>query len=227
MGRIYPCPVPNWGRAVANPMAAEPPHTGGAGLVVANNDTIRSFLVSTAKDVHHLPDELRDLASALSSHSTVPYRSLRSIWSALPPADRPALRCLFAGAGFVLSSPKPREKSEELKERLKKLAESAERREYQELVKDIAPKREAAEPFSSYKDQIGFGLHVVLIMFTGYLVGFAAFRALFNHSAALNAAGGILGMVCGMLLETVLFIFRTSTKDVASSTQRSNKRKLL
>ncbi|RWV99856.1 hypothetical protein BHE74_00049323 [Ensete ventricosum] len=160
MGRIYPCPVPNSERAVANPMAAEPPHRGGAGLVVANNDTIRSFLVSTAKDVRHLPDELRDLASALSSHSTVPYRSLRSIWSALPPADRPALRCLFAGAGFVFSSPKPREK---LKERLKKLAESAERREYQELVKDIAPKREAAEPFSSYKDQIGFGIDLYFV----------------------------------------------------------------
>lgn len=29
------------------------------------------------------------------------------------------------------------------------------------------------------------GMHVVLIMFTGYLVGYAAFRALFNHSAVM------------------------------------------
>lgn len=47
--------------------------------------------------------------------------------------------------------------SEELKARLKKLAELAERNEYQELVKDITPKKDATEPFSSYKDQLGFG----------------------------------------------------------------------
>jgi hypothetical protein len=29
------------------------------------------------------------------------------------------------------------------------------------------------------------GLHVVVIMFTGYLVGFAMFRALFNNSPVL------------------------------------------
>lgn len=29
------------------------------------------------------------------------------------------------------------------------------------------------------------GMHVVLMMFTGYLVGYAAFRALFNHSAVM------------------------------------------
>ncbi|RDX58318.1 hypothetical protein CR513_62376, partial [Mucuna pruriens] len=32
-------------------------------------------------------------------------------------------------------------------------------------------------------------------MFTGYLLGYAAFRALFNHSPAMNAAGGILGLM--------------------------------
>lgn len=48
-------------------------------------------------------------------------------------------------------------KSEELKARLKKLSEAAERREYDELVKDITPKKSVEEPFSSYKDQFGFG----------------------------------------------------------------------
>jgi len=49
-------------------------------------------------------------------------------------------------------------KSEELKARLKKLEDLAERKAYQELVKDIAPPRDDdPEPFSSYKDQLGFG----------------------------------------------------------------------
>uniref|UniRef100_J3N573 Copper transporter n=2 Tax=Oryza brachyantha TaxID=4533 RepID=J3N573_ORYBR len=92
-----------------------------------------------------------------------------------------------------------------------------ERKEYAELVRDVAPTKDNPEPFSSYKDQIGFGLHVVLIMFTGYLVGFVAFRALFNNSPVMNAAGGILGLVGGMLMETVLFIIRSSSKELAAS----------
>ena len=47
--------------------------------------------------------------------------------------------------------------SEELKQRLKKLADMAERNAYEELVKDITPRKTANEPFSSYKDQLGFG----------------------------------------------------------------------
>lgn len=41
--------------------------------------------------------------------------------------------------------------------RLKKLEEAAERKAYQELVKDITPRKSVEEPFSSYKDQLGFG----------------------------------------------------------------------
>ena len=33
----------------------------------------------------------------------------------------------------------------------------AERNAYEELVKDITPKKTTDEPFASYKDQLGFG----------------------------------------------------------------------
>lgn len=99
----------------------------------------------------------------------------------------------------------------------------AERKAYQELVKDIAPKEDVTEPFSSYKDQLGFGLHVLVTMFTGYLVGYAAFRALFDHSPAMNAAGGILGLVGAMLVETFLFIIRNSDLD-SNKTRKSNQK---
>lgn len=111
------------------------------------------------------------------------------------------------------------------------------------------------------------GIHVVLIMFTGYLVGYAAFRALFNHSTVMvtlqcicnlasyisrilkffmkklkilpfllidispellfaqNAAGGIIGLVCGMLVETLLFIIKTSSLDTASSSSTAKLKK--
>jgi len=38
-----------------------------------------------------------------------------------------------------------------------------------------------------------------------------------------NAAGGILGVVGGMLVETVLFIIRSSSKELASSVPKSKK----
>lgn len=47
--------------------------------------------------------------------------------------------------------------SEELKARLRKLQELAEKNAYLELVKDITPRKVENEPFSSYKDQLGFG----------------------------------------------------------------------
>lgn len=194
------------------------------GLVISSTEGIRLFL-STASEDPHLSSELRQIASDLSFQGNVPYKSLRALWFASRPSTRPALIQLFSGSEFVFTSPKPREKSEELKARLKKLAELAERNEYQELVKDITPKKDATEPFSSYKDQLGFGLHVVVMMFTSYLVGYAAFRALFNHSPAMNAAGGILGLVGGMLVETLLFIIRTSNQDHRSSSSASKLKK--
>ncbi|XP_050150117.1 uncharacterized protein LOC126625091 isoform X1 [Malus sylvestris] len=194
------------------------------GLVVSITEPILSFLTSASTDPH-LSHELQQIASNLSSKPTVPYKSLRALWVASDASTRPHLAQLFSGCEFVLTSPKPREKSEELKARLKKLAEVLERNAYAELVKDITPKKETTEPFSSYKDQLGFGLHVVVTMFTCYLVGYAAFRALFNHSPVMNAAGGILGLVIGMLVETFIFIIRTSSQDLRSSSSTSKLKK--
>ncbi|KAL4602092.1 uncharacterized protein LOC142611889 [Castanea sativa] len=194
------------------------------GLVVSATELIQSFL-STASEDPHLSLELQQIASDLLSQHNVPYKSLRAIWFASQPTTRPTLIQLFSGSDFVFTTPKPRHKSEELKARLKKLEELAEKKAYAELVKDITPKKDDSEPFSSYKDQLGFGLHVVVTMFTGYLVGYAAFRALFNHSPVMNVAGGLLGLVGAMLVETLLFIIRTSNQDSRSSSSASELKK--
>lgn len=192
------------------------------GLVISSTHSIRDFLSEASIDTT-LSAELRQKCSDLLIQSDVPYEPLRAIWIASDPSTRPELTQLLSGTSFIFSSPKPREKSEELKARLKKLEDIAERKAYQELVKDIAPKEDVAEPFSSYKDQLGFGLHVLVTMFTGYLVGYAAFRALFDHSPAMNAAGGILGLVGAMLVETFLFIIRNS--DLDSNKKRKSNQK--
>ncbi|XP_073316578.1 uncharacterized protein [Primulina huaijiensis] len=197
-----------------------PPQITTGGLIISKTDAIRSFLEAASADCH-LSQDLRDLSSSLIVHSSIPYKSLKSIWIGSHPDTRPDLSAILHGCNFVLASPKPREKGEELKARLARLAEVAERKMYEELVKDITPRKSEEEPFSSYKDQIGFGLHVVLIMFTGYLLGYAAFRALFGHSPSMSAAGGILGLVLGMLVETLLFIVRSTSQDRGSPSSTS------
>ncbi|XP_056850092.1 uncharacterized protein LOC108825660 isoform X2 [Raphanus sativus] len=197
----------------------QPDPRNASGLIISVTEPLRSFLASACDD-RRLSDELRDIASDLRSRNTVvPYKLLRAIWTGSDPSTRPDLLALFSGSGFVFTSPKPREKSEELKLRLLKLRDIAERKEYAELVKDITPRKQVEEPFSSYKDQLGFGLHVGLTMFTGYLVGYASFRALFNRNPALSAAGGILGLVLAMLVETLLFIIKTSKDDQIQSSK--------
>ncbi|KAL3645548.1 hypothetical protein CASFOL_010728 [Castilleja foliolosa] len=197
-----------------------PPATGG-GLIITATDDIRTFLTAASAD-SHLSKDFRDLSSSLIINSTVPYKSLKTIWFGSRRETRPDLSSLLHGSNFIFTSPKPREKSEELKVRLKKLEELAERKEYDELVKDITPRKPVEEPFSSYKDQLGFGLHVVVTMFTGYLLGYAAFRALFGSSPAMSAAGGILGLVVAMLVETLLFIVRASYQDRRSPSSSSS-----
>ncbi|CAN7039255.1 hypothetical protein BRARA_B01483 [Brassica rapa] len=199
----------------------QPDPRNASGLILSATEPMRSFL-TLACDDHRLSEELRDIASDLRSRNTVPYKLLRAIWTGSDPSTRPDLLGLFSGSGFVFTSPKPREKSEELKLRLLKLRDIAERKEYAELVKDITPRKQVEEPFSSYKDQLGFGLHVGLTMFTGYLVGYASFRALFNRNPALSAAGGILGLVLAMLVETLLFIIKTSKDDQIQSSKSSS-----
>ncbi|CAN7066501.1 hypothetical protein IGI04_039697 [Brassica rapa subsp. trilocularis] len=199
----------------------QPDPRNASGLILSVTEPLRSFLASACDD-RRLSEELRDIASDLRSRNTVPYNLLRAIWTGSDPSTRPALLGLFSGSGFVFTSPKPREKSEELKLRLLKLREIAERKEYAELVRDITPRKQVEEPFSSYKDQLGFGLHVGLTMFTGYLVGYASFRALFNRNPALSAAGGILGLVLAMLVETLLFIIKTSKDDQIQSSKSSS-----
>ncbi|XP_047975217.1 uncharacterized protein LOC125217736 [Salvia hispanica] len=190
--------------------------SGSGGLIISISDEMRSFLTTSSAD-SHLSEDLRRLSSSLSLQSSAPYQSLKSIWLGSESDSRPHLSSLLGGSNFIFTSPTPRQKSEELKARLRKLEEAAERKAYDELVKDITPKKPVNEPFSSYKDQLGFGLHVVVTMFTGYLVGYAAFRALFGKSPPMSAAGGILGLVGAMLVETLLFILRSSDLGGESS----------
>lgn len=82
---------------------------GNGGLVISTTEIMHSFL-RTASVNTDLSQDLRDLASSLTQQTTVPYKSLKSIWVGCDPKSRPNILCLFSGSSFVFTSPKPREK---------------------------------------------------------------------------------------------------------------------
>lgn len=181
------------------------------GLVLKSNLAIREFLELAVSLANTDSAKIVSSAGKYVFSDEVPYTAIRDIWFQIEPSRRPKFSRLLAGASVVLPSPKPREKSKELKDRLERLQEMADRKEYDALVRDVSLKKQDQQYFSSFKDQLGYGLHVIVIMFTGYLVGYASFRALFGHNPVMNAAGGICGLVSAMLLETLLFIIRSSS----------------
>ncbi|KAG0564334.1 hypothetical protein KC19_8G102100 [Ceratodon purpureus] len=184
------------------------------GLVLRSCPNIQSLL-STAARSQVLSSELRDAALQYVEADVVPYPVIRDVWVQLTPGYGVPFHQVLAGSSFVLESPKPREKSKELKDRLARLQELADKKAYSELVKDVTnnDRHEDREYFSSYKNSLGFGLHVLVIMFTGYMFGYAIVRSQFPDYPAMHAAGGVLGLIAGMLVETILFITRTSMAE--------------
>ncbi|CAI5461299.1 unnamed protein product [Closterium sp. Yama58-4] len=140
--------------------------------------------------------------------------------------------------------PEPPKKSAELEARLADLREAEEQRRYRELVRDVVPKgakgrgvtgagggddeedlggQGGSSYLASYREQLGFGMHVVGVMFTCYLLGHYAASALIKDQPALHPVGGAVGLIFGMLLETTLFIIRTTQLEEKQARQRSKK----
>ncbi|KAL3679594.1 hypothetical protein R1sor_022550 [Riccia sorocarpa] len=183
------------------------------GLNLQNTEKLRSFL----KDVAASPEATEDSRAKMlkyADETAVPYEVIREANSMAAPDYATPIYELLAGSTFVLGKPKPREKSEELKARLQKLQEALEQKAYDELVKDVITKSSDSDPemFSTFKEQLGLGLHVVVTMFTGFAFGYYIFRSQFRDNPAAQAAGGAFGLIVGLLLETLLFIVRDAQK---------------
>ncbi|CAI7735098.1 unnamed protein product [Closterium sp. NIES-54] len=153
---------------------------------------------------------------------------------------------VLEGSHVLLPAPpEPPKKSAELEARLAALKEAEEQRQYRELVRDVVPKgakgrgaiggaggvddeddfggQGGSSYLASYREQLGFGMHVVGVMFTCYLLGHFAASALIKDQPALHPVGGAVGLIFGMLLETTLFIIRTTQLEEKQAKQRSKK----
>ncbi|BBN17955.1 hypothetical protein MPTK1_7g18290 [Marchantia polymorpha subsp. ruderalis] len=182
------------------------------GLKLQNTPKLRDFMKKVAGSPKTSADCRCDMIK-YEKESAVPYEILRQAFAQRALDDLQPIHEVLVGSSFVLESPKPREKSEELKARLQKLQELADNKAYEKLVSDVTKKSNyEPEVFSSYKEQLGFGLHVVVTMFTGFAFGYSVFRSQFRDNPVIHAAGGALGLIIGMLLETLLFIVRDAQK---------------
>jgi len=137
----------------------------------------------------------------------------------------PWLHEVATGGGLDLKPPPTRTKVPELEARLKKLRVLEEERKYAELTSDVRAKErlvDETEHFSRFKEHIGFGTHVIVVMFTLFMLGHHAAKHI-SESPILHIAGGLAGAITGMLVETLLFIIRASREPVEKSPNPSRK----
>eukprot|EP00976_Prorocentrum_cordatum_P048935 987607-Prorocentrum_minimum.AAC.1 len=179
-------------------------------------------LLRQASKSSDIPQEMRTQASSLlTSDESIPWVVLRNVCSALRAASGesnvgPWLHQVAAGGGLDLKPPPTRTKGPELEARLKKLRVLEEERKYAELTSDVRVKERLAndtEHFSTFKEHIGFGTHVIVVMFTLFLLGHHAAKHV-SESPIIQISGGLFGAIIGMMVETLLFIIRASRDPV-------------
>lgn len=140
-----------------------------------------------------------------------------SWWCRDDEADEPWMHEVIKGSALAFKRPPPRPQCLEFQQRLAKLRAAQQEKEYQEMTQDVTrlereTRLKEQDAFATFKDQIGFGLHVVVIMYTCYLLGEYAGQS-FSSSSSAKLAGGLGGMCVGMFVETFLFIIRTTRSE--------------
>ncbi|KAK9804939.1 hypothetical protein WJX73_001051 [Symbiochloris irregularis] len=165
-------------------------------------------VLAEAAACDRLDTACREDAAELAQAESVEWNKLWPIYQKFRDCSDesgPWLHLACQGSRLILPRPKARVKSPELLARLARLQKEQESREYNKLVHDITKEernaKEAAEnSLVTYKEQLGFGVHVVVMMGTLYAVGHVAGMSLSKNKAH-HAAGGLLGLVIALFLE--------------------------
>ncbi|KAL3159698.1 hypothetical protein ABBQ38_010104 [Trebouxia sp. C0009 RCD-2024] len=156
------------------------------GLSLRSTEAIQAILRQAAS-CPSLSRESQGKAQQLLVSQEVPWQSLRDITQQLrktsPQADNLWLHEVCQGSQLVLCAPPKREKSKELQARLSRLQQQVDQASYNKMVAEVTQQERAAEALRSgslqtYKQQISFGLHVIVMMGTFFAVGYIAGTAL-------------------------------------------------
>lgn len=213
---------------------------GPEGLRVRQTDATRDVLTRAAKEVRKKKkttggdDDADDVnANEFANHAqenTVPFRLLRRACDALRASagpsseDGPYLQEITIGGGVHLTGPKPAPRDPKLDAILAKLRREKEDREYDEMTADVNKGGGVADDgrlkMSSLTRDLGFGAHVVTVMFACALGGWFAGAAIargsrdgdeHDHdqsSLIVKATLAGIGALGAMFVEAALFMLR-------------------
>ena len=210
---------------------------GPEGLEVRQTDATRDVLTRAAKEVQKKTTEgtndADDDANEFANHAqeqTVPFRLLRRACDALRASagpsseDGPYLQDIIRSGGVHLTGPKPAPRDPKLDAILAKLRREKEDREYDEMTADVNKGGGVADDgrlkMSSLTRDLGFGAHVVTVMFACALGGWFAGAAIargsrddeHDHhdqsSLVVKATLAGIGALGAMFVEAALFMLR-------------------
>ena len=213
---------------------------GPEGLEVRQTDATRDVLTRAAKEVRKKKkttegdNESDDVnANEFANHAqenTVPFRLLRRACDALRASagpsggDGPYLQDITIGGGVHLTGPKPAPRDPKLDAILAKIRREKEDREYDEMTADVNKGGGVADDgrlkMSSLTRDLGFGAHVVTVMFACALGGWFAGAAIARgsrddehghhdqSSLVVKATLAGIGALGAMFVEAALFMLR-------------------
>ena len=209
---------------------------GPEGLRVRQTDATRDVLTRAAtvqkKKTAEGDNDADDDANEFANHAqenTVPFRLLRRACDALRASagpsegDGPYLQDITIGGGVHLTGPKPAPRDPKLDAILAKLRREKEDREYDEMTADVNKGGVADDgrlKMSSLTRDLGFGAHVVTVMFACALGGWFAGAAIARgsrddehghhdqSSLVVKATLAGIGALGAMFVEAALFMLR-------------------
>ena len=210
---------------------------GPEGLRVRQTDATRDVLTRAAKEVQKKTTEGTNDADDVNANefanhaqeNTVPFRLLRRACDALRASagpsegDGPYLQDITIGGGVHLTGPKPAPRDPKLDAILAKIRREKEDREYDEMTADVNKGGVADDgrlKMSSLTRDLGFGAHVVTVMFACALGGWFAGAAIargsrdgdeHHHdqsSLIVKATLAGIGALGAMFVEAALFMLR-------------------
>ena len=208
---------------------------GPEGLEVRQTDATRDVLTRAAKEVQKKKktEGTNDDAVEFAHHAqenTVPFRLLRRACDALRASagpsegDGPYLQDIIRSGGVHLTGPKPAPRDPKLDAILAKIRREKEDREYDEMTADVNKGGGVADDgrlkMSSLTRDLGFGAHVVTVMFACALGGWFAGAAIARgsrgdehghhdqSSLVVKATLAGIGALGAMFVEAALFMLR-------------------
>lgn len=208
---------------------------GPEGLRMRQTDATRDVLTRAAKEVQKKKktEGTNDDAVEFAHHAqenTVPFRLLRRACDALRASagpsegDGPYLQDIIRSGGVHLTGPKPAPRDPKLDAILAKLRREKEDREYDEMTADVNKGGGVADDgrlkMSSLTRDLGFGAHVVTVMFACALGGWFAGAAIARgsrddehghhdqSSLVVKATLAGIGALGAMFVEAALFMLR-------------------